>query len=443
LLSIVQDIRYVFRQLAKSPGFAVVAALTLALGIGANTAIFSLLNAALLRPLPYEEPDRLVHLMETRTAGVWQQMEFSYPDYLDLRGQNRSSSSVGGYSGATINYADPEKAEQVFAAFISANFLDVLGVRPALGRSFRPGADLADGERAVLLSYSGWQKRFGGDASAIGKTVKLNGEVYTVVGVLPRDFQFAPARSADFWLPISVSGWRLRRNAHWFFPVARLKPGVTYEQAQAELATFSRQLETQYPESNKGVGIQLTSLREQMVGNVRPILLVLMGAVVVVLLVTCSNLAALQLARAVKREREFAVRSALGATKWQTLRLLLTESVIVSLLGGAFGVLLAYATLPLLIAGIPQDARAILPFLQNLQVNPTVLGFSAVVAIGVGILFGIVPAWHCSHLQLRKSLQDGARSATGGARHRLRDGAGCAPASVEGADQLDAQNEGG
>jgi predicted permease len=421
LLSIVQDIRYAFRQLAKSPGFAVVAVLTLALGIGANTAIFSLLNAALLRPLPYEEPDRLVHLMETRTAGVWQQMEFSYPDYMDLRGQNQSFSAVGGYSGATINYADPEKAEQVFAAFISANFLDVLGVRPALGRSFRPGADLADGERAVLLSYSGWQKRFGGDASAIGKTVKLNGEVYTVVGVLPRDFQFAPARSTDFWLPISVSGWRLRRNAHWFFPVARLKPGATYEQARAELATFSRQLETQYPDSNKGVGIQLTSLREQMVGNVRPILLVLMGAVVVVLLVTCSNLAALQLARAVKREREFAVRSALGATKWQTLRLLLTESVIVSLLGGAFGVLLAYAALPLLVAGIPQDARAILPFLQSLQVNPTVLGFSAVVAIGVGIMFGIVPAWHCSHLQLRKSLQDGARSATGGARHRLRD----------------------
>ena len=421
MLSIVQDIRYAFRQLAKSPGFAVVAVLTLALGIGANTAIFSLLNAALLRPLPYEEPDRLVHLMETRTAGVWQQMEFSYPDYLDLRGQNRSFSAVGGYSGATINYADPEKAEQVFAAFISANFLDVLGVRPALGRSFRPGADLADGERAVLLSYSGWQKRFGGDASAIGKTVKLNGEVYTVVGVLPRDFQFAQARSADFWLPISVSGWRLQRNSQWFLPVARLKPCFTYEQAQAELATVSRQLETQYPESNKGVGIHLTSLREQMVGNVRPILLVLMGAVVVVLLVTCSNLAALQLARAVKREREFAVRSALGATKWQTLRLLLTESVIVSLLGGAFGVLLAYAALPLLIAGIPQDARAILPFLQNLQVNPTLLGFSSVIAIGVGILFGIVPAWHCSHLQLRKSLQDGARSATGSARHRLRD----------------------
>jgi predicted permease len=421
LHSIAQDIRYAIRQLTKSPGFAVVAVLTLALGIGANTAIFSLLQSALLRPLPYAEPDRLVHLMETRTAGLWQQMEFSYPDYLDLREHNQSFSAVGGYSGATITYADSEKAEQIFAAFITANFLDVLGVRPAIGRNFQSGADLADGEKAVLLSYPGWQKRFGGDASAIGKTVKLNGEIYTIVGVLPHDFQFAPGRSADFWLPLSVSGWRQRRNAHWFFPVGRLKPGVTSGQAQAELATFSQQLAKQYPDSNQGVGIQLTSLREQMVGNVRPILLVLMGAVIVVLLVTCSNLAALQLARAVKREREFAVRAALGATKWQTLRLLLTESVMVSLLGGALGVLLAYAILPLLIAGIPQDARAILPFLQNLQVNSTVLAFSAAVAISVGVLFGIVPAWHCSRLQLRGALQEGARSATGSPSHRLRD----------------------
>ncbi len=419
--SMMQDIRYAMRQLTKSPGFASVAVLTLALGIGANTAIFSLLDAALLRPLPYDEPNRLVHLMETRTAGVWQQMEVSYPDYVDLRQNNQSFSALGGYSGATITYSDSEKAEQVFGAFISANFLDVLGVRPALGRNFQPGADLPDGEKAVLLSYPGWQKRFGGDASVIGRTVRLNGGIHTVVGILPRDFQFAPGRSADFWLPISVSGWRERRNAHWFFPIGRLKPGVTQEQAQAELSAFSRQLEKQYPDSNQGVGIQVTSLRDQMVGNVRPILLLLMGAVVVVLLVTCLNLAALQLARAVKREREFAVRSALGATQWQTLRLMLTESVVVSLLGGGLGVLLAYLALPLLVAGIPQDAKATLPFLQNLRANPTVLVFSGVVAVSVGVLFGIVPALHSSRLQLRKSLQDGTRSATGGPRHRLRD----------------------
>jgi predicted permease len=418
--SIMQDIRYGTRQLTKSPEFACVAVLTLALGIGANTAIFTLLNAALLRPLPYDQPDRLVHLMETRTAGVWQQMEFSYPDYVDLRQHNQSFSDLGGYSGSTITYSDSEKAEQVFGAFISANFLDVLGVRPALGRGFQPNADLPDGEKAVLLSYSGWQKRFGGDAGVIGKTVRLNGGIHTVVGVLPHDFQFAPGRSADFWLPISVSGWRERRNAHWLFPIGRLKPDVTQEQAQAELSAFSRQLEKQYPDSNQGVGIQVISLRDQVVGNVRPILLLLMGAVVVVLLVTCLNLAALQLARAVKREREFAVRSALGATKWQTLRLMLTESMVVSLLGGTFGVLLAYLALPLLVAGIPQDARAMLPFLQNLRANPAVLLFSAVVAVAVGVLFGIVPAMHSSSLQLRKSLQDGTRSATGRSRHRLR-----------------------
>jgi len=421
VLLIVQDVRYAIRQLAKSPAFAIVSIVTLALGIGANTAIFTLLHAALIRPLPYHQPERLVHLMESRAEGGWQQMEFSYPDYVDLRQHNRSFSAVGGYSGTTITYSDANHAEQIFSAFISANFLDVLGVQPMLGRNFQAGADLAGGEKVVLLSYGGWQKRFGGDSNAVGRTVKLNGEIYTVVGVLPRNFQFAPSRSADFWMPLSVSDWRLRRNAHWFYPVARLKPGVSEDQAQAEVSAFARQLEAQYPDSNQGVGIQLTSLRELMFGSVRPVLLVLMGAVVAVLLITCSNLAALQLARAVKRQREIAVRSALGASQWQTLRLLLTECVVVSMLGGGIGVFLALAALPLLVASIPESAQATLPFLQDLQVNPTILGFSAVVSVGAGILFGIMPALQSSRLQLRSSLQDGVRSATGGPRHRLRD----------------------
>ena len=421
MLSIVQDVRYAIRQLAKSPGFAIVSVVTLALGIGANTAIFTLLDAALLRPLPYHEPNRLVHLMETRTDGGFQQMEFAYPDYVDLAQHTQSFSAIGGYSGTPVTYSDANHAEQTFAAFISANFLDVLGVQPALGRSFQPGADLAGGEKAVMLSYGGWQKRFGGDASVIGKPVKLNGEIYTVVGVLPGDFQFAAGRSADFWMPLAVSDWRLRRNAHWFYPVARLKPGVSEEQARAEVSAFAKQLAAQYPDSNQGSGIQLTSLREQMFGNVRPILLVMMGAVAVVLLVTCLNLAALQLARAVKRQREIAVRSALGASTWQTLRLLLTECIVVSLLGGVFGVLLAYAALPLLAASIPESAQATLPFLQALQVNPTILGFSALISLGAGILFGIMPALQSSRVQLRSSHQDRVRSTTGSSHHRLRD----------------------
>ena len=415
-------LRYALRQLRKSPGFAVVSILTLALGIGANTAIFTVVNAALLQSLPYHDPGRLVYLGETRSGAQYQKMEFSYPDFVDFRDQNRSFSGVGGYSPVNATYSGPEGAESVLATVVSSNFFDMLGVAPILGRSFASNADLAGGERTAILTYAGWQARFGGDPNVLGKSVTINGVPRTVAGVLPAAFLFAPSRSSEFYLPLAVSGWRLRRNAHWILGVGRLRPGVTLEQAQAEASTIASQLATEYPDSNPGVGIAMTPLREELVGTVRPILLVLMAAVVAVLLITCSNLAGLQLARCVTRQKEIAVRSALGATRSQVVRLLLTESLVASTVGGVAGVSLAYAALPLLAAALPSDQQAIMPFLRHLEIDKAVLGFTAAVTIGSGIVFGLVPALQAARPDVHEALQDGQRATAGALRHRLRDG---------------------
>jgi len=420
--AIFDDFRYALRRLLKSPGFAVTAVLTLALGIGANTAIFTVVNAALLRALPFQEPERLVHLSETRTAGTFEKMEFSWPDFVDFRDRNQSFSGVGGYYPINATYNGREGAEPVMATVASANFFDVLGVRPILGRVFAVNADGAGGEKTVLLSYAGWQARFGGDPNVLGKSVILNGEPWTIIGVLPADFQFGPSRSGDFWIPPAVRGWRLRRNAHWILGVGRLKPGVTLQQAQVEASGLALQLAAQYPDSNPGVGVYLVPLREQLVGEVRPILLVLMGAVVAVLLITCSNLAGLQLARAVTRQKEIAVRTALGATRRRIVRLLLTESVLISLLGGLGGIVLAYFTLPVLAASLPKDQQAILPFLHGLEIDWSVLGFSAAGSVFAGILFGLAPSLQGAHSDVHDALQDGSRTTAGSLRHRLRDG---------------------
>jgi putative ABC transport system permease protein len=420
--AIFDDLRYASRQLLKSPGFAVTAVLTLALGIGANTAIFTVVNAALLRALPLQEPERLVHLSEIRTAGTFQKMEFSYPDFVDFRDHNQSFTAVGGYFPVNATYTGREGSERVVATVASANFFEVLGVQPILGRVFAANADQAGGERTVLLTYAGWQTRFGGDPNVLGKSVTLNDDPRTIIGVLPANFQFGPSRSGDFWIPLAVRGWRLRRNAHWILGVGRLKSGVTLQQAQAEASGLALQLAAQYPESNPDVGIQMTPLREQTVGEVRPILLVLMGAVVAVLLITCSNLAGLQLARAVTRQKEIAVRTALGASRARIVRLLLTDSILISLLGGLGGVLLAYFVLPLLAASLPKDQQAMLPFLHGLKLDWSVLGFSAAVSIFAGLLFGLAPSLQGARSDVHDALQDGSRTTAGSSRHRLRDG---------------------
>jgi predicted permease len=419
--TLLQDLRYGVRMLRKSLGFTAVALVTLALGIGANTAIFSVVKPALLQALPYQQPERLVQIWSTRTTGDFTQMEVSYPDFVDIRDHNQVFQQLGGYSMTGATYSGPNGAEQVPTPVASANFFDVLGVRMALGRSFQPDADGAHGEKAVILSYGGWQRRFGGDRNILGRSLKFDGELRTVVGVLPRDFQFAPGLSADFWMPLAVKGgFRTRRNGYWFHPVGRLKPGVRMQQAQADITTLMQQLQIQYPDSNASVSARLTPLREELVGPVRPILLLLTAAVGVVLLITCANLAGLFLARSVGRHKEIAIRVSVGASHRRILRQLLTESVMLALLGGVLGVVLAVSAIPVMIASTPKVLVQTMPFLEQARVDGGVLLFSAVVALLAGILFGLAPAIQIFKPALQDALQEAGRSVVSGASHRFR-----------------------
>ncbi len=318
-------------------------------------------------------------------------------------------------------YYGANGAEQVPASVASANFFYVLGVRMALGRSFHPDADGAHGEKAVILSHGAWQRRFGGDPNILGRGLKFDGELRTVVGVLPRDFQFAPSRSADFWMPLEVDGgFRARRNGYWFYPVGRLKPGVSLQQAQADISAIMQQLQMQYPASNASVGARLIPLREQLVGSVRPVLLLLTAAVSVVLLITCANLAGLFLARSVGRQKEMAIRISVGASQRRIVRQLLTESVLLALAGGTLGVVLAVCGLPLMIASTPKFLAQSMPFLENARVDGGVLLFSAAVALAAGVLFGLAPGLQIFKPAVQDALQEGSRSLVSGTSHRFR-----------------------
>ena len=418
--SLSHQVRYAIRQLAKSPGFAVVSVLTLALGIGANTAIFTIVNASLLRSLPYPAESRLLHLQETRASEGVAQMEFSYPDFIDLRTRSNSFESVAGYSSTPATYSDSSGVQIIPVVDVSANFFDTLGVRLAQGRSFLANADAAGGERALVLTHQGWQRRFGGASGILGQSVTLNGHLYTVVGILPQDFRFYPGRSADFYVPLEVSEWRLRRNAHWIYPIVRLRSGVTAAAAQAEISSIARQLEVQFSDSNQNVGMLAIPLREQFFGPVRPVLLVLMGAVAGVLLIACLNLAAMQVARSISRRQEVAVRSALGASRRQILQLFMTENFVLASIGGALGLGFAALLLKLVEANIPDDQLAMLPFLQNLHLDPVVFGFCLIVSVLAGVLSGLVPAWQGSGKFATTALHAGTRTTTSPDRHLLR-----------------------
>src|SRR5256885_6265286 len=341
-----QDLAYGWRMLRKTPGLTAVILLMLTLGIGANTAVFTIFDAILLRPLGYDKPEQLVQIWETRTDGAFQQMSFSFPDYQDMKRLNTVFSQMGGYSGNSVTLAGRDGAEQVQVGVASADFFETLGVRPLLGRTFQATGDQLRKGVDVILTYSAWQRRFAGDLKVIGQTLVMDNEVATIVGVLPKNFVFAPSKSADFWISLQLNDWRRRRNAHWLFPVARLKPGITLQQAQAELQGLSRQLEMQYPDSNAKLGTKLIDLRQQIVGPMQPVLVVVMAAIGFVLLITCANVAGLLLARSVPRQREISIRLALGARAVRIARQLLTESVLLALIGGAAGVLAAFWTVP-------------------------------------------------------------------------------------------------
>jgi len=417
LETFLQDIRFGARQLRKNPGFTAVAALTLALGIGANTAIFSIVDAVLLRPLAYPDSGQLVSLSER--GPDWSGGSLSYPNFTDWRNQQSVFEKFGVYSGNNFTLTGAGEPARLVGALMSADVFAALRAQPEIGRVFREDEDKRGAPPVAVISHALWQNRFGGNPAIVNKTISLDGKPYAILGVMPAGFEFP--NKVDLWLPVgpfsAASSWQKRDNHPGLFGLARLKPGVTLEKARTDLDVIAVRLEQQYPDSNKTRGVQIDRLLDNKVGNVRRALWILLGAVSFVLVIACANVANLLLARAAAREKEIALRSALGAGRWRITRQLLTESGLLALLGAAVGLLFAKGALRV-VAALAGES---MPRADEISLDPRVLLFSGLVAVLTGILFGLAPAWHARRVDLQGTLKETGRGATSG-RVGLRQG---------------------
>ena len=424
MTTLVQDIRFGLRMLIKSPSVSIVATVALALGIGANTAIFSVVNAVLLRPLPFPNPESLVSLFETDSQRGYVRGSHSYPNFFDLRSQNTTLERVACYHSSDYIMTGRGEPARLQAAVVTADLLPLLGVSPALGRTFLPDEDKpTETGRVAILSHALFQKRFNGDPSLINQAITLDGISFTVIGVMPPGFEFPIQNDpVELWTTIAgdASGKTPvtnQRGAHFLQVIGRLKPGVSEDQAQADLTAIAARLEQQYPDTNTHKSLRLDPALKALVGDIRPALLILLGAVACVLLIACANVANLLLARATSRHKEMAIRTALGASRVRVIRQLLTESVMLSLLGGAAGLLLAVWWSDLLIALGKDD----IPRAVQVGIDWRVLTFTLGVSLLTGLIFGLAPAFHSSKSELVETLKEGGRGTSAGIRrNRIR-----------------------
>jgi macrolide transport system ATP-binding/permease protein len=416
--STLQDFRFSLRQLRKNLGFTVTAILMLSLGMAASVAIFSFVDAALLKPLPYRNSSRLVGVFES--VAMFKQSNLSIPDYLDWKKRNEVFTALEIYDRRDLTLSTKNGVEPVHTGRVSDGFFRVLGVTPILGRDFALGEDLLSAPRTAVLSYATWQKRYGSSPDILGQTVTLDGNLHTIIGVLPRDFHFVPSEPAEYWTALHPEGHcDLSRGCHGTYGVARLKDGVTLQQALANVTSIAQQLEHEYPDTNRDQGAFVAPLSEVIAGDIRPILLVLLGGAALLLVIAGVNIASLLLVRAESRRREIAVRGALGASPLRLIRQFVTEGLIVVLTGTILGLALAYGGMRILSALIPAEFLARLAFWQNLGFSPRVLAFAALIALFAAILFSLTPSIRSAAPDMREDLAEGSRGTAGGAWRRV------------------------